>query len=116
MLTESGFSRLLTVSRDNAGDTVVVSAAGEIDITSVGELRAALADVVATAEIPVIDLSAVHFMGSVGLSVLLELVEKVSPARLRVVVSPEVRRPIEITELDKVVLLFDALEPALRHR
>ncbi|WP_246023455.1 STAS domain-containing protein [Nocardia yunnanensis] len=112
-MTESGISRLLTVSRDSAGDVTVVSAAGEIDILSAAALREALDEVTADHDLPVIDLSAVEFMGSVGLSVLLELADRVRPQRVRVVVSKHVRRPIEVTGLDKLLVLYDSLPEAL---
>ncbi|MEC3952041.1 STAS domain-containing protein [Nocardia sp. CDC153] len=112
-MTESGMPRLLTVSRASANGTAVVSAVGEIDITSVAQLREVLGEVLAAAEAPVIDLSGVRFIGSVGLNVLLEAAEKISPKRLRLVVSPQVRRPIEITGLHELLLLSDTLDEAL---
>lgn len=105
--------RLLTVSRASANGTAVVSAVGEIDITSVAQLRDVLSEALAAVEAPVIDLSGVRFIGSVGLTVLLEAAEKISPKRLRIVVSPHVRRPIEITGLDELLLLSDTLDQAL---
>ena len=108
-----GMSPLLTVSRSRAGDTVVVSAVGEIDITSASQLRDELEEVAGEGFVPVIDLSGVEFMGSVGLSVLLAASEQADPQRVRVVVSPQVRRPIEVTGLDKVLGLFDTLDDAL---
>ncbi|MFI1912956.1 STAS domain-containing protein [Nocardia sp. NPDC020380] len=112
-MTDSGVSHLLTVSLSRSGDAVVVRAVGEIDITSAPRLRTVLEDLPDGAPGPVVDLSLVEFMGSVGLSLLLAASEKADPDRVRVVVSPQVRRPIEVTGLDQVLVLFDSLEAAL---
>ncbi|WP_081635673.1 STAS domain-containing protein [Nocardia sp. BMG111209] len=117
-MSDGGVSQLLTVSQHHEGDTVVVAAEGEIDITSAPQLSAALEAVGADVTAPIVDLSGVDFMGSVGLSVLLAASEKLKTAnadagQLRVVVSPQVRRPLEVTGLDKVLALFDSLQQAL---
>ncbi|MQY29526.1 STAS domain-containing protein [Nocardia aurantia] len=117
-MSDGGVSQLLTVSQRHEGDTVVVAAEGEIDITSAPQLSAALEAVGAGVTAPIVDLSGVDFMGSVGLSVLLAASEKLKAAQadagqLRVVVSPQVRRPLEVTGLDKVLALFDSLDQAL---
>lgn len=108
-------SRLLTVSSSRSGACVVVSVTGEIDITTADQLREALEPTGADQRVPVVDLSGVEFMGSVGLSVLLTLAARAEPERVRVVVSTPARRPIEITGLDQVLALFDTLDAALSH-
>ncbi|MFJ4655140.1 STAS domain-containing protein [Nocardia sp. NPDC088792] len=112
-MTDSGVSHLLTVSLSHSGAAVVVRAVGEIDITSAPRLRTVLEEIPAGAPGPVVDLSRVEFMGSVGLSLLLAAAEKADPDRVRVVASRQVRRPIEVTGLDQVLALFDSLEAAL---
>ncbi|MCX4095256.1 STAS domain-containing protein [Nocardia sp. alder85J] len=112
-MSDGGVSQLLTVSQRHHGDIVVVAAQGEIDITSAPQLSAALEAVGAEGFAPIVDLSGVDFMGSVGLSVLLAASEQLGGDRLRVVVSAQVRRPLEVTGLDKILDLFDSLDQAL---
>ncbi|MGW4245975.1 STAS domain-containing protein [Nocardia sp. NPDC004722] len=112
-MTESGIPPLLTVSRSQVGETVVVSATGEIDINSAGQLREVLEAAAPSAPTLIIDLSGVEFIGSVGLTTLLVATTAVDPRQIRVVASPQVRRPIEVTGLDDVLSLFDTLEEAI---
>ncbi|WP_233434504.1 STAS domain-containing protein [Nocardia yamanashiensis] len=112
-MTDSESSRLLTVSQGRIGDAVVVTAVGEIDINSADLLRTALDAAAAEQAETVVDLSGVHFMGSVGLSMLLAAVEQAEPRRLRVVASRQARRPIEVTGLDQALDLFDSTDAAL---
>ncbi|QVI25134.1 STAS domain-containing protein [Nocardia tengchongensis] len=103
---------LLTVSQRQVGEAIVVSAAGEIDINSAGQLREAL-EAAATGPTLIIDLSGVEFIGSVGLTTLLVATKAADTQQVRVVASPQVRRPIEMTGLDGVLALFDTLEDAI---
>ncbi|GAB2532248.1 hypothetical protein GCM10027167_41440 [Nocardia heshunensis] len=112
-VTESGIPPLLTVSQSRVGETIVVSATGEIDINSAGQLREALEAAVPTAPRLIIDLSGVDFIGSVGLTTLLVATDTADSQQVRVVASPQVRRPIEMTGLDNVLALFDTLEDAI---
>ncbi|MQY26090.1 STAS domain-containing protein [Nocardia aurantia] len=105
--------QLLTVSEHHYGGIVVVEAVGEIDITSAAVLSSALEAVAPAAEAVIVDLSAVGFMGSVGFTVLLAAAENRGPRQLRVVVSPQVRRPLEMMGLDKVLDLYHSLDLAL---
>ncbi|MBF6399684.1 STAS domain-containing protein [Nocardia cyriacigeorgica] len=111
-VTESGTSRTLTVVVHERENSIVVAATGEIDIASVPELQAAL-DALAPGCVPVLDLTGVSFMGSVGLSALVAAAEAAEPHRVRVVSSPQVRRPIDVTGLDQVVALYETLDDAL---
>lgn len=115
-MTESGIPPLLTVSQNRVGETVVVSAIGEIDINSAPQLRAALEAAAPSATTLIIDLSGVEFIGSVGLTTLLVATNTIDPQQVRVVASPQVRRPIEMTGLDKVLALFDTFEDAISPR
>ncbi len=94
-------------------NTTVVAVRGEIDIVSVPELQSALEKAGREGASLVADLSGVGFMGSAGLSALLVAAEAAKPERLRVVASSAVRRPIEVTGLDKVLEVFDTLDAAL---
>jgi anti-sigma B factor antagonist len=100
------------VRAEQAGDTTIVAVTGEVDIATAPSLRAALAGVPADAPL-VIDLSAVTFMDSTGLAILLEAVrargERVAivcpegPARLLFAVSgTEDELPLHGTRADAV--------------
>lgn len=92
----------------------VLTVGGEVDAASAPQLRAGVERALG-AEPPllVLDLSDVAFFGSAGLSVLLSAAEAMSPGVLRVVASPQVRRPIEVTGLDEVLAVFGTLDGAL---
>ncbi|MCX4095847.1 STAS domain-containing protein [Nocardia sp. alder85J] len=112
-MADDEVARLLTVSRSRSGDTVVVAAEGEIDVTSAPQLQAELEQAQDDGA-AIVDLSRVVFMGSAGLSVLLAAAQRTGAGPLRVVASFQVRRPIEVTGLDKSLALFESLDEALR--
>ncbi|ORB74662.1 anti-anti-sigma factor [Mycobacterium scrofulaceum] len=94
----------------------VVSVSGEIDLVTAPALEQAIGAVVA--ENPtalVIDLSAVEFLGSVGLKILAATYEKLGSATGFGVVArgPATRRPIHLTGLDKTFPLYPTLDDAL---
>ncbi len=87
-----------------SADVAHVTVAGEIDLTNVDRFRAALAPLVADAEVRVVvcDLAAVSFFACCGLTVLLDTRMDLGArgARLRLVAaSPAVVRPIQLTGL-----------------
>ncbi|MFI6172043.1 STAS domain-containing protein [Nocardia sp. NPDC051052] len=92
----------------------ILSLTGEIDMASAPQFQAAvdeaLRDKPATL---VVDLSQVEFFGSAGLSVLLVAAEALPSGELRVVASPPVRRPIEVTGLDKLLSVHNTVDEAL---
>ncbi len=94
----------------------VVSVSGEVDLVTAPALEQAIGAVVAeTPSALVIDLSAVEFLGSVGLKILAATHEKVGEATGFGVVArgPATRRPIHLTGLDKTFPLYPTLEDAL---
>lgn len=99
---------------------VVVTVAGEIDGFTVDGLRAAVAagfDQLGDAEILVIDLTEVTFLGSQGLQVLFDVTQAARRRRepLRIVVDHNrpVLRPMQLTGLDDVLALFETVDAAL---
>ncbi|MFI6869187.1 STAS domain-containing protein [Nocardia sp. NPDC050406] len=112
-MTDNGTSRTLSVAVTERGGTMVVTATGEIDIASAPQLQAALEETLAGGRVPVIDMTTVGFMGSVGLSALMTAAQAAAPRPLRIAASPQVRRPIEVTGLDEAVTLFETLDEAL---
>ncbi|MFE9580026.1 STAS domain-containing protein [Nocardia sp. NPDC006044] len=107
-------SRALQVRLNWVGTTAVLTARGEVDAASAPQLQSGIEEALdRTPPVLVIDLSGVGFFGSAGLSVLLLALEKLAKDSLRVVASPQVRRPIEVTGLDGMLDLFETLPAAL---
>ena len=79
---------------------------GEIDTLTAGSLERALTELLnASADALVVDLSAVTFLASSGLAVLIRAAHQAGERRLRLVSTARaVRRPMEITGSDQ---LFD---------
>ncbi|MFI9533802.1 STAS domain-containing protein [Nocardia fusca] len=106
--------RLLDVAVRAENGTAIVTVQGEVDMASAPQLQAALEDAQRGGDPLVVDMSEVGFLGSAGLSVLLVISEAAEPAAgLRVVVSDAVRRPVELTGLDKLLSVHESLADAL---
>ncbi|MFC9436020.1 STAS domain-containing protein [Nocardia sp. NPDC057030] len=111
----SAESRAVQVSLHQVGSAAVLTVSGEVDAVSAPQLQSGIDDALARKPaVLVVDLSAVGFFGSAGLSVLLLALDRLAKDRLRVVASPQVRRPIEVTGLDGMLDLFETLQAALR--
>jgi anti-anti-sigma factor len=107
---------LLRISKRKYGSTVVLEVAGEIDMITAPELAEALT--AALAEHPpevVAELSAVTFLDSAGLHVLITAhTAAQGTTRFAVVAgSSATARPLQITGLDQELRLFDTLLTAL---
>ncbi|MFC8042088.1 STAS domain-containing protein [Nocardia sp. NPDC057353] len=103
----SGFE-IATEPREAA---VVVTASGEVDMVTAARLREALDRAQDPSGLPtVLDLSRIEFFDSSGLEVLVDVHHR---ARLRVVASAAVRRPLGVTGLDRVLDVYDDLAAAL---
>ncbi|WP_338758326.1 STAS domain-containing protein [Nocardia vulneris] len=107
-------SRVLRTHLEQDAVTAVLTVGGEVDAASVPLLRAGIEEALDVGpDVLVVDLSDVGFFGSAGLSALLFALDSVPRRELRVVASPQVRRPIEVTGLDQVLTVFDTLDAAL---
>lgn len=94
----------------------VLSIGGEIDLVTAPALEEAIGGVVVdNPSALIIDLSAVEFLGSVGLKILAATYEKLGDAAEFGVVArgPATRRPIHLTGLDKTFPLYPTVEDAL---
>ncbi|MEU0539989.1 STAS domain-containing protein [Nocardia sp. NPDC005978] len=111
-MNETDPTQLLRVRVRTDGPAPVVTAVGEIDVLSAPllerEIRRVLRDGSPTA---VVDLSEVAFMGSAGLMVLSACASECA-VPLRVVASPQVRRPLQVTGMDTMLRLHDTLADA----
>lgn len=106
---------ITTLVEDHDGVSVV-SVSGEIDLVTAPALEQAISAVVAdTPTALIIDLSAVEFLGSVGLKILAATYEKLDKQTGFGVVArgPATRRPIHLTGLDKTFPLYPTLDDAL---
>jgi anti-sigma B factor antagonist len=106
---------ITTLVADHDGVSVV-SVTGEIDLVTAPTREQALGTVLAGGPTAlVIDLSAVEFLGSVGLKILAATYEKLGKSTEFGVVArgPATRRPIHLTGLDKTFPLYPTLDDAL---
>jgi anti-sigma B factor antagonist len=109
--------RFATTERDVDETTSIVSVDGEIHVSTAPEFSGALSATIESGRTRlVLDLSDVMFIDSTGLSVLLNVLRRVTRAggRMAVVCSnPTVLRLFEITRLDTTFDLHADVEPAL---
>ncbi len=107
---------ILEVTTSIRAGVPVVSAGGEVDVSTAPRLREQLATLPVGARRVVVDLSDVTFLDSRGLGVLVAAWKKCreSGASLDLVVAkPQVAKVLEITRLDDMFTIFPTLEEAL---
>ncbi len=93
----------------------VIAVAGEIDLLTADRLSEALAEALARDTLVVVDLSAVEFLSSSGLSTL-ALAHRSAPAghELRLVAADRVTlRPLQITGMVEEIAVFTSVADAL---
>jgi anti-anti-sigma factor len=103
---------------ERTASATVLRLAGELDLLTVPDLQARVTDAVAaTTGAVVADLTAVEFLSSSGLRLLLglrsALAEQGRPLRLVVGESRAVTRPLLVTGLDRVLELHPDLDAAI---
>jgi anti-sigma B factor antagonist len=110
----------LDIAQHEVDGVLVIAVAGEIDLKNAAKLHNAItAGIDHTRGEPcILDLTAVTFLGSTGLKVLVESTKHAEDRRepLRIVVDANrpVIRPIEITGLDEVLRLYHSVEEAVQ--
>lgn len=95
---------------------VVVRLAGELDLYNAPDVRETLLDEASRApERLVVDLSAVEFIDSTALGVLIEARSKLPNRRAFLIAAarPETRRALEVSGLDRHFALHETLDEAL---
>jgi anti-sigma B factor antagonist len=104
----------LTVGTATFGPWSVITATGEVDLSSASQLREAVTGYLAADRVDlVVDLTAVTFLDSTGLGLLVGAAKRSRNAggSLRVVCdNPRVLRLLRITGLDKTLPLYPDLE------
>jgi anti-sigma B factor antagonist len=108
---------LLRVTPHHSDGTVVLAAAGEVDLLSAPVLSEAITTALADAPaLLVVDLTEVSFLASIGITVLLEA-RRVTGDRTRVrVVAPEhgvVNRTLQLTGLHEALAVVTTRDDAL---
>jgi anti-anti-sigma factor len=106
------------LERVDDGRAVVLRVDGEIDLATVDVLRDGLTDALAqNVPLVVVDLEAVGFLGSVGLSALIGAHEKATQSGCRLVVAVSATRPamrtIHVTGLTELLSVTESVESAI---
>lgn len=116
---EPASEQLVNIGIRRVGAAFVVAVAGELDMLTTPRLRTAVDEALTRADgaAVVIDLTEVSFLGSPGLSALVEAVSKATkrggPLRIVVDNARPVIRPIELAGLDELLALYETVEEAL---
>ena len=107
----------VSVTSKDVGDQTVVDVSGEIDVYTAPVLREQLANLVDSGRTDlVVDLTAVKFMDSTGLGVLVGVLKKVRghDGRLQLVIDSErLLKVFRITALTQVFTIHETVDAAL---
>jgi anti-sigma B factor antagonist len=109
---------LISVDIEERGDVIVVTLAGELDISVAVPVGRRITEAVpSSARGVVVDMTGLEFMDSSGVSMLFSLVRQVGSHRQQLrVVAPSgkpVARVLEIVEFDRAAPVHAELEPAI---
>lgn len=115
---------MLAVEHEALDDAILVRVKGSVDSSTVDEVTAHLNAALKLAEthparLVVVDLQAVDFFGSAALNAMLECHDagKEAGTSVRLVADHDhVLRPIQVTELDRIVDIYPTLSAALQHK
>jgi anti-sigma B factor antagonist len=106
----------LTIEVRHEQDYVIVTAAGEIDISTVARIRECLFDLVASGRPLVADLDKVSFIDSTGLAALVGTAKRATccgGSLYAVCGRPKIRQLFRITGLDRRIPLASTLDEVL---
>ncbi|GAA1780472.1 STAS domain-containing protein [Nostocoides veronense] len=108
---------MLSVSTDDHDPVMVIHVAGDVDATTAGLLRDALTSAMADGRLALVaDLSAVDFMDSTGLGVLvgrLKAVRQLGGVLHCVVTTDRIRHIFLATGLERVLPLHESVDEAV---
>ena len=105
----------LQIESAAVGNATILTVTGEVDVATAPQLDEQLA-VAATAPKIVLDLTAVTFLDSSGLGVIIKGLKRVSElggSLVLVVTNPSILKVFSITGLDKVLMIVDTTDAAL---
>jgi anti-sigma B factor antagonist len=106
------------VTRIEENGAAVLRPVGEFDVSCVDILRAAILDALAESPRDVVDLSQTAFLDSMGVGAIAGGARRSREAGgwLRLVSpQPNVRKALSLTELDRVIGLYDTVDQAIQH-
>ncbi|WP_433673382.1 STAS domain-containing protein [Nocardia sp. CA-136227] len=105
----------MTTSVTRTDEATVLTVTGEVDLATASALESALDTALAAAPAAlVIDLTAVSFLASAGMAVLVSVHKRAGGTRLVVVADgPATSRQLKMTSLDQVFTLHSTLDDAL---
>jgi len=106
----------ITTSVEHRDDITLLMVGEVVDLATAPELEQAIDDLLAEQpQALIIDLSAVTFLASVGLRLLVSTHEKMSQSGQFAVVAsgPITSRPIQLTRLNEVFAMYPTLDEAL---
>jgi anti-anti-sigma factor len=112
-LAASAFSAEVSYGPDRLA---VIKVSGDLDMLTAPALQACVARAMESADPVIIDLAAVDFLGSAGLSVLVEARTNAAQAQIScalVTDAATVLRPVELTGLTEILSPYPTLEAAL---
>ncbi len=103
------------IQQSRVGDVSVVSVAGTVDMITAPKLEAAIRSAAESAPAVVVDFTAVEFLASAGMGVLVSTHGDLAPAVKLVVVAdgPATSRPLKLVGIADVVELHATLDEAL---
>lgn len=115
---------LLAVDHEAREDAVLVRVKGDVDSSTVGQLTPHLAAALQVAakhpaRLVIVDLQPVTFFGSAALNAVLDCHEggRETGTSVRLVADNEqVLRPIQVTELDRVLEIYPTISEALQRQ
>lgn len=107
-------SELATVTATDLEGARLISVSGEIDLSNVDAVRAAISgSIPSAASLVIVDLSETAYLDSTGLAMLFRFAERLGYSRqeLRLVVPPDspIRRVLELTNATRVIRVEDAI-------
>lgn len=106
----------MDISEQKAGNAAVVQFSGRLDGTSSATADTALADAVARNPNLVLDLSAMDYISSAGLRVLLKAAKQAQTGKQKLVLAglqPAVKQVFEISGFSTLFAAFDTRDAAL---
>lgn len=106
----------ITTSVEHHGDVTLLIVGGVVDLATAPALEEAVDALIAAEPTAlIVDLSAVTFLASVGLRILVTIHDRVSESSAFAVVAnaPATVRPIQLTHVDELFSLYPTVDDAL---
>ena len=107
-------SELATVAASDLGGARLLSVSGEVDLSNVGTVTAAISGAIpSAASLVIVDLSETAYLDSTGLAMLFQIARQLGYTRQEfcLVVPPDspIRRVLELTNLTRVIRVEETI-------